>query len=124
MGFFSRLANKVGGAVRFGVKHSESIGRLAHKVSGVASRVGNIAAGVAAGAAGTPFAPIGAVAGGIAGVAKGVGRVAETVGGVADRVSSMKSNFGATNTANAAGAGAVRMLGGRGGGVPQLQLGN
>ena len=82
MGFFSRLANKVGGAVRFGVKHSESIGRLAHKVSGVANRVGNIAAGVAAGAAGTPFAPI------------------------------------------AASSGAVRMLGGRGGGVPQLQLGN
>jgi len=32
----------------------------------------------------------------------------------------MKSTFGGANTANAASAGAVRMLGGR----PQLQLGN
>ena len=118
MGFFSRLANKVGGAVRFGVKHSESIGRLAHKVGSVASRVGSVATGVAAAMAGNP---IGAVAGGIAGAAKGVGKVAGVVGSVADKVSSMKSTFGGANTANAASAGAVRMLGG---GVPQLQLGN
>jgi len=116
MGFFSRLANKVGGAVRFGVKHSESIGRLAHKVGSIASKVGSVATGVAAALPG----PLGAVAGGIAGAAKGVGRVAGVVGSVADKVSSMKSTFGGANTANAASAGAVRMLGGR----PQLQLGN
>tara|TARA_R110002126_G_scaffold37131_8_gene112397 strand:+ start:4029 stop:4391 length:363 start_codon:yes stop_codon:yes gene_type:complete len=120
MGFFSRLANKVGGAVRFGVKHSESIGRLAHKVGSIASKVGSVATGAAAFLPG----PLGAVAGGIAGAAKGVGRVAGAVGSVADKVSSMKSTFGGANTANAASAGAVRMLGGRGGGVPQLQLGN
>ena len=117
MGFFSRLANKVGGAVRFGVKHSESIGRLAHKVGSIASKVGSVATGAAAFLPG----PLGAVAGGIAGAAKGVGRVAGAVGSVADKVSSMKSTFGGANTANAASAGAVRMLGG---GVPQLQLGN
>ena len=61
MGFFSRLANKVGGAVRFGIKHSESIGRVAHKIGSVASKVGAVATGVAGALAGTPLAPIGAV---------------------------------------------------------------
>ena len=108
MGFFSRLAQKVGGAVRFGIKHSEGISRLAHKVGSVASKVGNVATGVATAMAGNP---IGAVAGAVAGASKGIGRVAGAVGDVADKVSGMKARFGG------GGAGtervAVKMLGDR-----------
>ena len=75
MGFFSRLAQKVGGAVRFGIKHSEGISRLAHKVGSVASKVGNVATGVATAMSGNP---IGAVAGAVAG---GVSAISDYIGG-------------------------------------------
>ena len=122
MGFFSRLAHKVGGAVksavRFGVKHSEGIERVAHKVGSMAGKVGDVAT---AGAVAMGSNPVGAFLGGVAGVSKAVGRGAGAVEGVAHKVSGMKARFGGGGGENRpANSGAVRMLGR----TPQLQLGN
>tara|TARA_R100000231_G_scaffold137830_1_gene114898 strand:- start:695 stop:1036 length:342 start_codon:yes stop_codon:yes gene_type:complete len=98
MGFFSRLAHKVGGAVksavRFGVKNSEKISSIASKVGDVAGKIGDVATAGATITAGMGLEPVAGFLGGVAGASKLVGAGAKGVKGVADSVSKAKEVAG------------------------------